>query len=353
MDKSSHQSFSFVVRKTIKRLGKSQLALAKALDVSPAYISQVFSGKKNPPDLGRPRNRKTLRIWSEFLEIDENELVDLVRHDLHKAPLPPSPKFPKMRTFMIKRLHAGQVDLIREIRLLPLHPAEQGLIRTLAKIYLINRNRLDLRSASSLPNFEGFAKRMCGRVSFVDRELLGHFASIEFTWSWQDERDKVNLHSDSEEIKNGLNLLAGLRHECFRGKRGKGVPLVGYVSVGEGFEYSENGYSSDRGFEIAPMPPGVDSSFLSRLYCVKIKGNSFAEFLGDGALLFVKQHSWDEIIDGDLVIQKDVVSKRAFLRKIEFSDDNLILKSMSPLHRNVVKKKSELILFERVLAVVF
>ena len=131
------------------------------------------------------------------------------------------------------------------------------------------------------------------------------------------------------------------------------VPLVGHVSAGEGFTFTDGGYPVGEGFEEVEIPPGVDPRIAERLYCVRVRGDSLREFINEGAVLFIKPESWEEIRDGDLVIFKDRRESRAFVKKVEFSGSSLILKSMNPMYKNIVMSKSDLVLLERVLSVVF
>ena len=72
------KTFGEYAKERIKSLGKSQKDLADKLGVSPAYISQISTGKKKPPDLGRPRNRPQLKIWTEFLAASEEDILSLI-----------------------------------------------------------------------------------------------------------------------------------------------------------------------------------------------------------------------------------------------------------------------------------
>jgi phage repressor protein C with HTH and peptisase S24 domain len=127
--------------------------------------------------------------------------------------------------------------------------------------------------------------------------------------------------------------------------------MVGHVSAGSGFEYTDGGYPPGEGFEQVELPPGVNPALADRLYCVRIRGDSLREFISEGALLFIKPESWEEIRDGDLVIFKDRLEKRAFVKKVEFSGESLILKSMNSQYRNIVCTRSELCLLERVISI--
>jgi SOS-response transcriptional repressor LexA len=70
-------------------------------------------------------------------------------------------------------------------------------------------------------------------------------------------------------------------------------------------------------------------------------------------LLFIKPESWEEIKDGDLVIFKDRDDGKAFVKKVEFAGDNLILRSLNERYRNLVLAKDALMLLEKVRSVVF
>jgi len=353
MNKSPNQSFSLFARQCAKNLGKSQRELASALRVSPAYVSQIFSGKKNPPDLGHPRNRKMLRIWAEFLNTGESDLIDLVRHQLHRAPLPPVPRFPKMRKLILHRLDPVQRHLTNEIRAMSFHPAEQRLVNMLAKLYLIAQSGSGEDFPCNVSSFRDFVSRVTLERNFVDIQLCDYFENIMFVWRWHQDSGAIDLTGDSTDIVNSLALLekidTGNNESPYRAT----VPVVGHVSAGTGFGFTDGGYWVGQGFDEVPMPPGVKAELASVLYCVRVRGDSLKDFFGDGALLFIKPESWDDIVDGDLVIFKDRKNQEAFVKKIEFSDENLILKPMNSTYRNIVLKREDLILLERVMAVVF
>jgi phage repressor protein C with HTH and peptisase S24 domain len=51
------------------------------------------------------------------------------------------------------------------------------------------------------------------------------------------------------------------------------------------------------------------------------------------------------------VIFKDKNGNKAFVKKVEFSGDNLILKSMNPLYKHMVLSRSDIVLLERVMSI--
>ncbi|MFC1836249.1 helix-turn-helix domain-containing protein [Thermodesulfobacteriota bacterium] len=345
-------NFGQYVKQRIRALGKSQKALAGKLDVSPAYISQILTGKKNPPDLGRIKNRNQLRVWAEVLHVAEDEILEVVRFQLHRVPPRPLPKFRNMRELLLTRLSSGQKGITGEIRGMELHPAETMAIHAMVQIYLITREE-DLEERAYGPvRF----KELCGQVrtnkEFVDGELVGFFSGETFSWHWNAEINDVQFSRVSTRIKGAIEKIDRVIGETPPLSLRRTVPVVGHVSAGEGFVFTDGGYPTGEGFDHVEMPPGIEPNLAERLYCVKVRGDSLQEFINEGALLFIKPESWEEIRDGDLVIFKERSQHRAFVKKVEFAGDSLILKSMNPMYKNIVLRKGDLVLLERVLSIV-
>lgn len=336
----------------MKLLGKSQKALAEELVVSPAYISQVLSGKKKPPDLARPKCHAQLRTWSEFLDAPEEDLLDMVRFDLHRVPPRPSAKFPRMRDLLLKRLSDRGNGLRGEIQSMALHPAENLAIRAMVRIYLVLQEDGNGARAYGPERFKDFCQSVQSNREFVERDIAPFFEDHRFEWTWDGDSGDMTFVPESREIRAAMKRVNAILLNVADEMRNLTVPVVGHVSAGEGFEYTDGGFSAGEGFEQVDMPPGVDPGLARVMYCVKIRGDSLREFLSDGALLFIKPESWEEIKDGDLVIFKDRKYQRAFVKKVEFAGDSLILKSMNPLYKNMVMHRADLMLLERVTAIV-
>jgi SOS-response transcriptional repressor LexA len=347
------KTFGIFARERIRRLGRSQKALAAQLGVSPAYVSQVFTGKKNPPDLGRVRNRAQLKTWAEFLSASEEEILDLVRYELHRVPPRPTPKFSKMRELLLNRVNAQGKGLADEVRSMELHPAENRVIHAMVQIYLILQSEPHEARAYSATRFREFCSRVRSNREFIEEELVQFFLHQPFSWTWDSEADDVRFFSEAAQIRDAMDKIAQFLSASSGLTYARTVPVVGHVSAGEGFEFTDGGFEVGEGFEQVELPPGVDPALAQSLYCVKVRGDSLREFFGDGTLLFIKPESWEEVKDGDLVILKDRSDGRAFVKKVEFVGENLILKSMNPLYKNIVLGKRELMLLERVMAIVF
>jgi phage repressor protein C with HTH and peptisase S24 domain len=232
------------------------------------------------------------------------------------------------------------------------HPAEYFAIRILIRIYLVLQEDWSEGRAYGPERFKDFCQSVQSNREFVEGDLAEFFRERAFAWSWDPENGDVTFAPESREMRTAAKRVNDILNHTGSHTHGLTVPVVGHVSAGEGFEYTDGGFSAGEGFDQVDMPPGVDPALARVMYCVKIRGDSLREFLSDGALLFIKPESWEEIKDGDLVIFKDRKYQRAFVKKIEFAGDSLILKSMNPLYKNMVMRRDDLILLERVTAIV-
>jgi SOS-response transcriptional repressor LexA len=346
------KTFGSFAKERIRRLGKSQKDLAAQLDVSPAYVSQVFTGKKNPPDLGRLRNRAQLRTWAEFLGASEDEILDLVRYELHRVPPRPAPRFRNMRELLLQRLNTRDKALADEVRSMELHPAENRIIHAMVQIYLVLQEESHESRAYSPTRFKDFCTRVRSNREFIEEELVRFFRDQAFSWTWDPEADDVRFFSDAARIREARERMVDVLADGPGVTYARTIPVVGHVSAGTGFEFTDGGFAAGEGFEQVEIPPGVDTALAKSLYCVRVRGDSLREFFSDGTLLFIKPESWEEVRDGDLVIFKDRLDGRAFVKKVEFAGENLILKSMNPMYKNIVLAKGQLMLLERVMAIV-
>ena len=344
-------TFGEFAKERIKRLAKSQKDLAARLEVSPAYISQILTGKKNPPDLGKTRNRAQLLVWAEFLEIGRDEVLEMVQVELHGVAPRPQPRYPRTRELLLSSLAGGTEDLAEEIRHMELHPAENLVIGMLTRIYLVDRTRSTENRAHGGQRFKELFLRVRGNREFIEGELIRYFQEHPFAWSWDSEANDIRFYSESRQIREAVDGMDEIVGQTPGFVFSRTIPMVGHVSAGSGFEYTDGGYPPGEGFEQVELPPGVNPALADRLYCVRIRGDSLREFISEGALLFIKPESWEEIRDGDLVIFKDRLEKRAFVKKVEFSGESLILKSMNSQYRNIVCTRSELCLLERVISI--
>ncbi|MEW6138629.1 MAG: S24 family peptidase [Thermodesulfobacteriota bacterium] len=345
------KTFGKFARQRIRELGKSQKALAEELGVSPAYVSQIFSGKKSPPDLGRPRNRLQLRLWSVCLQASEEEILEVVRFELHRLPPPPEPRFRKMRDLLLMSLKSTEKGLRSEIRALELHPAEARAISALAKIYLVFLRRSDRWDAESEERFSESAMENLWDREFVEEALVGFFQHHPFQWTWDPLLNDVHVLSRSPALVDAVSYIRSLGRDRPGQLRTLVVPVVGEVSAGEGFVHPGKAFLMDHALDWVQLPLGVDSTEVRGLYCVRVKDDSLRELFGRGALLFVKIDSSEEIRDGDVVVFR--ASERAFVKRVEFAGDSLILKTKNPLHKDLVLRRSDMDLLERVVSVIF
>lgn len=272
------KTFGKFAKTRIGALGKSQKVLADQLNVSPAYISQIFTGKKHPPDLGKPRNRMQLKAWCEFLDAPAEEILDLVRYELHRVPPKPEPKYRNMRETLLSRIGPGMLPLLDEIRTLEQHPAENRVIDFLTQIFLVLQDEWDEIRAYSLVRFKELCLTLRTDRSFVENTLSPFFSGIRFSWKWNPDTGEIGIDSDENDIFTALERLSHIdSHISDLNVQGT-VPVVGHVSAGDGFQFTDGGFFAGEGFEQVPFPPGLESSIAKRLYCVRVRGDSLREF---------------------------------------------------------------------------
>lgn len=337
----------------METLGKSQKELARELKVSAAYVSQLLRGKKRPPNFAKSRNQDRLQAWARSLAVAEGEVINVVRVSHARLVDRQEPRFPGMRKFLLERLDPSCQHLSKEIKGLEFHPAEGRAIHALIETFVVGQGDLYEQRAyarSRVKEFMVFAKE---DRNFVEGQLIQFYLNRQFTWNWDAESNAVHLETENCELHECRKIIRELVSGGREGSSSLTIPVVGHVSAGEGFEYTDGGYYAGEGFDQVPVPPGVAGDLAARLYCVRVRGNSLKDFFGDGTLLFIKPESWEEIRDGDLVIFKDRDHGRAFVKKVEFAAGTLILKSMNPLYDNMVLNKTDLMLLERVKAVLF
>ena len=121
------------------------------------------------------------------------------------------------------------------------------------------------------------------------------------------------------------------------------VPIVSHIENDEGFQYTATVHQNVW-LGKAPAPPG--ESNLAGLYCLQVRGNFFKPFFGPGSFIYAQK--------GDNDIQEDMLviylSENAYgmLRQVKFGDDAIILKSLSPSGKYIMRPKTHLRLLERV-----
>ncbi len=130
------------------------------------------------------------------------------------------------------------------------------------------------------------------------------------------------------------------------------VPLISHVSAGEPFQWTDGGFEAGNGLEKVELPPGIDPRLAEKIYAVRVRGDSMFPYLKDGAILFVKPESREEVRHGDYVIFKDQ-DYNAWVKMVLFRKGQIILRSLNPEYGDMVKLENELVLLEKVMAVTF
>lgn len=121
------------------------------------------------------------------------------------------------------------------------------------------------------------------------------------------------------------------------------VPIVSQLDNDDGFEYQaiEN---PAVWVGRAPVPPS--EHYLKGLYCVQINSDFFQPVLNRGTLIYVRKDS-NAIHENMLVIYMDE-NGYGLLRQIKYSNDSIVLKSLSPSGRYIIRPKAYLRIIDKV-----
>ncbi len=126
------------------------------------------------------------------------------------------------------------------------------------------------------------------------------------------------------------------------------IPLISYVSAGESFQWTDQGFGPGQGLEMLDIPPGLETRLARKVYAVRVRGDSMFPYLKEGAVLFVMPESRNVIRHGDYVIFKDQ-SYNAWVKMVFFRERKIIFRSLNPEFEDIVKTEDELVLMERVI----
>lgn len=121
------------------------------------------------------------------------------------------------------------------------------------------------------------------------------------------------------------------------------VPIVSKIEDDQGFKYAAID-QQEVWIGKAPAPPGETN--LEGLYCVQIYGDFFKPFLGQGSLIYARKDP-SEILEDMMVIY---VSENSYglLKQVKFANDTVILRSLSPSGKYIIRPKTHLRLLDKV-----
>jgi transcriptional regulator with XRE-family HTH domain len=129
--------FALVIRKRLEELGLDQRDLAKALDVTESYISQLLSRKKSPP---LPNRTDLYERMSRFLGLPREELARLVALEHHNAldqkwQVGPTARFGPMRELVLRKCRpARQREMRTAFEKQSFGELERLITRTLVEV---------------------------------------------------------------------------------------------------------------------------------------------------------------------------------------------------------------------------
>jgi transcriptional regulator with XRE-family HTH domain len=170
---------------------------------------------------------------------------------------------------------------------------------------------------------EELAKELAVSQPHVSRLLLGKTA-------WR----KKYLQRVAELYGTSLNSLLLDPQE---------VPIVAQIEDDHGFNYAAIN-QQDVWLGKAPAPPGEYN--LEGLYCLQIQGEFFHPLLSQGNLIYARKDGGE--IQEDMLVIYTSENGYGLLRQVKFADDTIILKSLSPSGKYLIRPKTHLRLLDRV-----
>ncbi len=170
---------------------------------------------------------------------------------------------------------------------------------------------------------EELAKELSVSQPHVSRLLLGKTV-------WR----KKYLQRVAELYSTSLNsLLLDLQE----------VPIIAPIEDDHGFNYATIN-QQDVWLGKAPAPPGEYN--LAGLYCLQIQGEFFNPFLSQGNLIYARNDGGE--IQEDMLVIYTSENGYGLLRQVKFADDTIILKSLSPSGKYLIRPKTHLRLLDKV-----
>ncbi len=161
----------------------------------------------------------------------------------------------------------------------------------------------------------------------------------------EEMENRVKKGRNGEDLEFYLNTELSLPYN-------RTVPVISLVSASEPFRWTNGDFEQGIGLEKISLPSGVDPKLAGKIYAVRVRGDSMSPYLKDGAILFIKIESRDEVRDGDYVIYKDE-DNNAWVKTILFRNDIVILRCLNTDYPDLVKAKDEHIILEKVISIAF
>lgn len=180
------------------------------------------------------------------------------------------------------------------------------------------------------------------RIIIADPE---HIREEPYRSLVEEIENRVKKGRNGEALEFDLNTELSLPYN-------RTVPVISLVSAGEPFRWTNGDFEQGVGLEKISLPAGVDPKLAGKIYAVRVRGDSMSPYLKDGATLFIKIESRDEVRDGDYVIFKDE-DNNAWVKMILFRNDLIILRSLNTDYPDLVKAEDEHIILEKVISIAF
>ncbi len=160
---------------------------------------------------------------------------------------------------------------------------------------------------------------------------------------------KTGRNDANPALRRQIAEKLNINYYAYVSQESSGIPVISYVSAGESFQWTDQGYTSGDGFDFIDLPPGA--KYSPNLYAVRVKGDSMRPWLKDGTTLIVKPESREEIRHEDVVVWKDE-DYCAWVKMVLFHNDEIIFRSINSEYPDIVKGSDEIILMDLVIATV-
>jgi len=126
------------------------------------------------------------------------------------------------------------------------------------------------------------------------------------------------------------------------------VPVVAYVNALDPFVVDLNAPPIDE--IVLTMATLRETSDVSLLYAVRVKGNTMQPLVRDGDDLIARPATIAEVKEADIVIFRDIEGN-AWVRMAEVLADEVVFYSLSPLRRPVRRRIDEAVKLDKVIMI--
>ncbi|MBF0475247.1 MAG: helix-turn-helix transcriptional regulator [Deltaproteobacteria bacterium] len=344
----------------------------EVLGVSPETLRRLFHE-------GRRIKPSTLQAVCQALNLPGEKAAEILRLSGYQQEadlLVPPPRYPSFRKAFLDRLIMDDGDMLKELKTeisgQAKHSIEDYLVRFLAcclavDVWLNDRYLevapSDLILLKSDPNIEHNLKKLLPslldrtwQVDFVESTLTAYLEQNVKTAGYVKANGRIYAKPSNqaaakvfeivEQVLSSHSSNHGAGQTANHWPTSHKIPVISYVSAGEPAQWTDGGYVAGQGFDWAETPPGVSVDQAGRMYVLRIRGDSMFP-LKEGTDLYILPESRKLVRNQDLVVFKDS-DFNAWVKIYYEHGDVIVLKSLNTNYTDIIKKKSETVLLEKI-----